>query len=284
MYRLEKLLFPVFGRKPIGDVEAQEVLAVARAAEKRGHRETAHRLVQLTGQIFRFAIASGKARYNVAGDLKDALKPVNQRHRAAITDTRKIGILLLALDDYPGHYPVICALRIMPSVFVRSGELRCAVWDEFDLDHMEWRIPAERMKMRSPHVVPLARQVVEILQDLKLYTGSGRYLFPSTSSRGRPISDMAMLTAIRRLGYGKEELSMHGFRSMASTLLNEQGYNRDWIERQLAHSERDGVRAAYNYAEYLPQRRRMMQEYADYLTELKEKARQEMSAPPVAPA
>ena len=271
MYRLEKLLFPIFGKKPIENVEAQEILIAARSAEKRGHRETAHRLVQLAGQVFRFAIASGKAKYNVAGDLKDALKPVNAQHRATIIDTKKIGVLLRAIDEYQGHYPIVCALRIMPYVFVRSGELRCAVWEEFDLNRKEWRIPAERMKMRSPHVVPLARQVVEILQDLKLFSGNGQYLFPSTSSRNRPISDMAMLTAIRRIGYGKEELSIHGFRSMASTLLNEQGYNRDWIERQLAHSERDGVRAAYNYAEYLTERRKMMQEFADYLDYLRQK-------------
>jgi integrase len=288
LYRLEKLLFPVFGKKTIREVEAQEILTAARAVEKRGHRETAHRLVQLAGQVFRYAIAIGKARYNVAGDLKDALKPVHAQHRATVIDARKIGALLRALDEYQGHYPVVCALRIMPYVFVRSGELRCATWDEFDFERSEWKIPAERMKMRSPHVVPLARQVVEILQELRLYSGNGRYLFPSAISATRPISDMAMLTAIRRMGYGKEELSIHGFRSMASTLLNEQGYNRDWIERQLAHSEKDGVRAAYNYAEYLTERRKMMQDWADYLTKLKKtaqkEAQKESAVPSIAPA
>jgi integrase len=156
-----------------------------------------------------------------------------------------------------------------PYVFVRPGELRRAEWTEFNLEAKEWRIPAARMKMRQVHIVPLARQVLTLLKDLRQYSGSGKYLFPSMQSKSAPISDMTLLAGLRRLGYSKEQMTVHGFRSMASTLLNEQGYNRDWIERQLAHGERNSIRAAYNYAEYLPERRRMMQEWADYLDSLR---------------
>jgi integrase len=156
-----------------------------------------------------------------------------------------------------------------PYVFVRPGELRRAEWEEFNFDKAEWRIPAARMKMRQQHIVPLARQVLEILEDLQLYTGNGRFLFPSMRANTAPISDMTLLGGLRRMGYTKEQMTVHGFRSMASTLLNEHGYNRDWIERQLAHGERNSVRAAYNFAEYLQERRKMMQEWADFLDSLK---------------
>ena len=164
---------------------------------------------------------------------------------------------------------VRAALQLAPYVFVRPGELRRAEWAEFNLESAEWRVPAEKMKMRVVHIVPLSRQVMELLHGLKQDTGGGRYLFPSMRAKSAPISDMTLLAALRRLGYGKDEMTMHGFRSMASTLLNEQGYNRDWIERQLAHGERNSIRAAYNYAEYLPERRRMLQEWADYLDALR---------------
>jgi integrase len=179
-------------------------------------------------------------------------------HRAAITDVKKIGPLLLALDGDKGYLPLTFALRLIPLVFVRSTELRAAEWAEFDLAAREWRIPAQRMKKRQQHIVPLANQAVHILQELMPYTGGGKLLFPSIRTNDRPITDVGMLSALRRLGYEKHELCIHGFRSMASTVLNELGYNRDWIERQLAHCERNGVRAAYNYAEYLPERRKMM--------------------------
>jgi integrase len=165
---------------------------------------------------------------------------------------------------------IVCAaLRMAPYVFVRPGELRRAEWAEVNLTGAEWRIPPEKMKMKVQHIVPLARQVVGILEDLRQYTGQSRYLFPSMRANSVPISDMTLLAGLRRLGYGKDDMTVHGFRSMASTLLNEQGYNRDWIERQLAHGERNSVRAAYNYAEYLPERRKMMQAWADYLDHLK---------------
>lgn len=176
-----------------------------------------------------------------------------------------MGGLLRAIDAYTGNIIVRAALRIAPYVLVRPVELRRAEWAEFNLDANEWRIPATRMKMRELHIVPLARQVKEILAELHQYTGGGRYLFPSMRANTATISDVTLLAALRRLGYGKDEMTVHGFRSMASTLLNEQGYNRDWIEKQLAHGERDTVRASYNFAQYLPERRKMMQEWADYL-------------------
>lgn len=269
LYRLERLLFPSIGKKPIKDLDAPDILAAVKAVETRGHHETAHRLIQLTGQVFRFAIASGRARHNIAADLKDALRPVKVQHRASITDPKKIGVLLRTLDEYSGHFSVIYALRLIPHLFTRPGELRNGEWTEINLETAEWRIPAARMKMRQQHIVPLSIQAVSLLNELHKLSGSGKYLFPSANTITRPISDMAMLTALRRMGYEKDELCVHGFRSMASTLLNEQGYNRDWIERQLAHGERNGVRAAYNYAEYLPERRKMMQEWSDYLDGLR---------------
>ena len=165
-----------------------------------------------------------------------------------------------------------CALRLAPLLFVRPGELQKAEWVEFDFTAKEWRLPASKMKMRQRHIVPLSRQVLNILAELQPYTGNGRFLFPSIRTDAKPISIESMLVAIRSMGFTKDEMTVHGFRGMASTLLNEMGYNRDWIERQLAHSERDHVRAAYNYAEHLPERRRMMQEWADYLDGLRESA------------
>ena len=184
---------------------------------------------------------------------------------ATITDPRKIGELMRAIDGYEGHHITKCALKFAPLVFVRPGELRHAEWSEINLDNEEWKIPAEKMKNRNPHIVPLSRQAIAVLQDLQPLTGQGRYVFPSLRTGQRPMSDNTVLAGLRRMGYAKEEMSGHGFRSMASTLLNEQGWNRDAIERQLAHAEGNSVRAAYNYAEFLPERRKMMQAWADYL-------------------
>jgi len=283
MFRLGTYLFPSLGAMHIAKMEPQDVLAVVKPFEQKGQLETSRRLLQLVGQIFRYAVAIGRTKHNIVGDMRGALRPRNVTHRAAITDRKKVGPLLCDLDAYEGYYPLCCALRLAPMVFVRPTELRAATWDEFDLEHAEWRIPAARMKMRQTHIVPLARQVVTILDELNEFSGHGKYLFPSIRTGARPISDATMLNALRRMGYAKHEMTTHGFRSLASTLLNELGYNRDWIERQLAHGERNDVRAAYNYAEYLPERRKMMQEWADYLTELKEKAQREISAPSIAP-
>ncbi len=201
------------------------------------------------------------------------MHPRKVTHRAAITDPKKVSQLLCEIDDYDGYFPLVCALKLAPPVFTRPTDLRAAEWKEFDFEKAEWRIPAERMKMRETHIVPLSRQAVVILEELRKFSGGDKFLFPSIRSSVRPISDATMLNALRRMGYEKHEMSVHGFRSIASTLLNELGYNSDWIERQLAHGERNEVRAAYNYAEYLPERRRMMQEWADYLDELKRAAK-----------
>lgn len=268
--RLENDIFPLIGGKAIGAVTAPELLEALRRIEARGAVETAHRALQNCGQIFRYAIATGRAERDTAADLRGALSPVKSTNFASITEPKDIGALLREIDAYPGNMIVRAALRMAPYIFVRPGELRRAEWAEFSLESAEWRIPAARMKMRETHIVPLARQVLTILEDLHRFTGHGRYLFPSMRANSAPISDVTLLAALRRMGYDKDVMTVHGFRSMASTLLNEQGYNRDWIERQLAHGERNTVRASYNYAQYLPERRRMMQEWADYLDGLRE--------------
>ncbi len=271
--RQVKYIFPFIGGKSIPEITAPELLEALRHIENRGSLDTAHRALQDCGRIFRYAVATGRGERDTAADLRGALPPAKGSNFATITEPKAVGALLRAVDGYDGSIVVAFALRLAPLVFVRPGELRQAEWAEFDFDDAEWRIPPHRMKMRQLHIVPLARQSLAILQELHKFTGHGRFLFPSPRTDDRPISDMALLAALRRMGYTKEEMTVHGFRAMASTLLNEQGYNRDWIERQLAHGERNSIRAAYNYAEYLPERRRMMLEWADYLDELREGAR-----------
>lgn len=265
----ERQIFPVLGAKPIAEVEPTDVLSAARHVEQTGAIETAHRLIQICGQVFRYAIATGRTKYDVSTGLHAALPKVNVKHMATLTDKKRIGQLLRAIDAYGGFFPVRCALKLAPLLFVRPGELQKAEWAEFDLPAAEWRLPPSKMKMRQRHIVPLSRQALSVLAELQAYTGNGQFLFPSIRTTTKPIALESMLVAIRSMGFTQDEMTMHGFRGMASTLLNEMGYNRDWIERQLAHGERDHVRAAYNYAEHLPERRRMMQEWADYLEELK---------------
>ncbi len=272
LYTLETYIFPAIGHIPIAEIETADILAIVKKIEVNSV-DYAHRVSQYCTMVFRYAIATNRAKYNVVANLRGALLPKRPTHHAAITDPAKVGRLLLDIDNYDGYFQVRCALQFLPFVFVRAAELRFAAWSEFDFDDRLWRIPAERMKMRTPHLVPLAPQVINILQELREYTGNGRLVFPSIKNREKPIAPATMLHGLRGMGYRKDELCVHGFRSIASTLLNELGFNRDWIERQLAHHERDGVRAAYNYAEYLPQRRKMMDEWANYLEELKEKAR-----------
>lgn len=263
--RLEKDLFPWIGKRPIGTITPPELLTCLRRIESRGALDTAHRAHQNCGQVFRYAVATGRAERDPSADLRGALPPAKHKHYASITDPKKIGALLRAIREYQGSFITRCALRLAPLVFVRPFELRAAQWQEFDLDKGEWRIPAERMKARVVHLVPLSTQAIAILKELQPLTGKGKYLFPSVRTRLKPISDNTLNGALRRLGYTTDEITAHGFRSTASTLLNEQGWNRDAIERQLAHGERDEVRAAYNYAEHLPERRRMMQTWSDYL-------------------
>ena len=269
MRRLERDVFPWLGARSVGEVTAPELLAVLRRIEARGAVELAHRAHQNLGRIFHYAIATGRAERNPAIDIRGALPPAKERHHAAITEPKAVGELLRALDGYQGTPEVRAALRLAPLLFVRPGELRKAEWAEIDLDAAEWRIPAEKMKMRELHIVPLSRQAVAILRELRPLTGSGRYVFPSARTITRPMSENTVNAALRRIGYTKDEMTGHGFRSLASTLLNEHGWHRDAIERQLAHGERDAVRAAYNYAEHLPKRRKMMQAWADYLDSLK---------------
>ena len=266
---LQNDIFPWLGKRPVGEITAPELLQTIRRIEGRGVLETAHRTRALCGQIFRYAVATGRAQRDPAGDLRGALPAVKHKHHASITDPKAIGQLLRDIAGYSGTFVVKCAFRLSPLVFLRAGELRQAEWAEIDLDKAEWRIPASRMKMNTVHIVPLATQAVAILRELQPLTGSGKYVFPSTYTTTRPMCENTIRLALRRLGYTNDDMTPHGFRSMASTLLNEHGFNRDAIERQLAHCERNGVRAAYNYAEYLPERRKMMQEWADYLDKLK---------------
>ncbi len=267
--RLKNDVFPWIGQRDINSLTAPELLAVLKRIESRGALDTAHRALQTCSQIFRYAVANGKAERDPTQDLKGALPPAKSGHMATITEPKKIAQLLRDIDNYHGHFITRCALQLAPYVFVRPGELRHAEWQEIDLDEAVWKIPAEKMKMRQVHIVPLSRQAIAILEDIQPLTGRGQYVFPSIQSNTRPMSENTLNTALRRLGYGKDEMTAHGFRAMASTLLNEQGYNRDWIERQLAHSERNSIRAAYNHAEHLPERKKMMQSWADYLDGLK---------------
>src|ERR1700733_3357935 len=267
--RLEICVFPWIGKMPISQIKAPDLLSCLRRVEARGKLGTAHRALQVCGRVFRYAVATGRAERDPSGDLRGALPPKQEKHHASFTDPTSLAGLLRAIDVYDGSNVVRHALRLAPMVFVRPGELRAAEWKEFNLEAGEWRIGAERMKMRVQHIVPLSRQAVAILREMEPVTGTGRFVFPSPRTAKRPLSDNGMLAALRRMGFEQGVLTVHGFRSTASTLLNEQGWHPDAIERQLAHSERDGVRAAYNYAEYLPERRKMMQAWADYIDSLK---------------
>lgn len=267
--RLEADIFPWLGSRPIRQITAAELLAAARRIEARGALDTARRALLNSGQVFRYAVATGRAERDPSADLKGALPPPKEKHYATITEPKAVGALLRAIEGYQGHNATRCALKLAPLTFVRPGELRRAEWTEFDLDKAEWRIRAEKMKSRVPHVVPLSQQALEVLRELQPLTGSGKYLFPGLRGRDRAMSENTVNAALRRLGYPKGAMTGHGFRAMASTILNEQGWHRDAIERQLAHGERDAVRAAYNYAEHLPERRKMMQGWADFLDGLR---------------
>lgn len=267
--RMQADLFPWLGSRPVGTITAPELLACLRRIEARGAIDTAHRAHQNAGQIFRYAVATGRAMRDPSGDLRGALARVKKGHFASIIEPEKIGELLRTIDSYHGSLVVRCALQFAPLVFVRPGELRGAEWNEFDLGKAEWRIKAERMKARVQHIVPLSTQALAVLEEMQPYSGDTRFVFPSELTWTRPMSENTVNAGLRRMGYPKEVMTGHGFRSMASTLLNEQGWNRDAIERQLAHGERDAVRAAYNYAQHLPERRKMMQAWADYLDSLR---------------
>ncbi|MDR2880769.1 MAG: site-specific integrase [Azoarcus sp.] len=270
MGRLERDAFPWIGGKPTAEIRAPELLAMLRRIEERGAIETAHRVLQICGQVFRYAVVTGRIDRNPAADLRGALPPVQVDHRAAIVEPAKVGELLRAIESYQGYLVTRCALRLAPLVFVRPGELRKAEWSEFDLDAAEWNIPAARMKMRTAHLVPLSRQAVEILRELEPLTSRSRYVFTGLRSHDRPMSDNAILSALRRMGFAKDEMSGHGFRAMARTILDEVLHVRpDYIEHQLAHAVRDPNGCAYNRTAHLRERRRMMQQWADYLDALR---------------
>lgn len=272
--RFEADVFPWIGKQPISEITAPELLNVIRRIESRGAIETAHRALQSCGQVFRYGVATSRCLRDISSDLKGAISPTQVKHHASITDPREISKLLRAIESYEGHFVTKCALKLTPLLFVRPGELRHAEWHEFDLENAEWRIPAEKMKARAPHIVPLSAQALAILEEIRPLTERySKYVFPSIRSQKRPMSENTITGALRRLGYTKDEMTAHGFRSMASTLLNEQGWHHDAIERQLAHAERNTVRAAYNYAEYLPERRKIMQHWANYLEQLRDGAK-----------
>jgi integrase len=260
-----------FGERPIAVITAPEILSVLRRIEVRGKYETARRLRSMCGMVFRYAIATARAERDPSADLRGALTAPKVTHRAAIIEPNAIGALLRAIDGYGGYRVVRAALQLAPLVFVRPGELRRAEWREFDFDAAEWRIPADKMKMRRPHRVPLSRQALAILQELRPTTGHSQWLFPSVRSVMHPISENTLNAALRRLGFGSDEMTAHGFRAMAATRLSEMGrWSPDAIERQLAHEEQNATRRAYTHgAEYWFERVAMMQTWADYLDELK---------------
>ena len=265
----EAYLFPRIGHLPIAQIEPPMLLAALQEIEARGRIETTHRTKQVAGQVFRFALATGRAQRDPSADLRGALTPVTPKHHSAVIEPEAIGGLLRAISGFTGSFPVLQALRLAPLVFVRPGELRAAEWGEIDFDAELWRIPAWRTKLRRQHLVPLAPQAIALLRELHPLTGQGRYVFPSIRTNKRPMSDNTLNAALRRLGYGHDEMTAHGFRTMASTRLNEMGYRSDVIEKQLAHEDTNTVRAAYNRAEHLDERRQMMIDWADELDRLR---------------
>ena len=262
--------YQFIGHRPIAEIKPFELLTLLRKYETKGKHETALRLRSICGQVFRYAIATVRADRDVAADLRGALITPKVTHRAAITTPAEVGALLRAIESYEGHPSTLIALRLLPHVFVRPGELRHAEWREFDLDKAVWTIPESKMKMRRAHKIPLSRQALEIIAMLEYDASLSSYLFPSLRSASRPMSENTINGALRRLGYAKDEMTGHGFRAMASTLLNEMGrWNPDAIERQLAHAEGNAVRRAYARGEYWDERVHMMQFWSDELDRLR---------------
>ena len=270
---LETRLFPEIGKIPVTQIEPQHLLDAVRLYERRGHIETAHKLMQLCGQVMRYARITGRVKYDVASGLTEAMMKPKHKHFPAITKPREVGRLMRDIDEYnEGFFSIRYFLKIIPYVFTRPSELRLAQWEEVDFEKNIWVVPERRMKMRREHVVPLAGQVVALLRELQKYSGDGKYLFPSIRARSTVISDAAPLAALRKLGYTQEQMTLHGFRAMASTNLNELGFRVDVIETQLAHKEPDSVRLAYNRAQYMEERRKMTQAWADWLDATRSKA------------
>ena len=270
----EKDVFPWIGKRPIAELSAPHLLSVLRRIESRGAVDVARRTHNLCGRVFRYAVGHGLCERDPSQDIElgDILPATSVQHHASVTDPNEAGALLRAIEGFTGSFVTRCALRLAPLVFVRPGELRHAEWREFDFDKSEWRIPGSKMKMGEQHIVPLSQQAVAILRDIQPLTGQGCYVFPGERTTERPMSENTINAALRRMGYTKNEMTGHGFRSMASTLLHELGHPHAVIERQLAHGERNKVSASYNFAEYLPERRLMMQAWADYLDGIKSRA------------
>ena len=266
--RFEHDVFPLIGARPIADIRPKELLSMLRKIEARGALETAHRARSECGQVFRYAIATDRAERDIAADLVGALEPKKVKHFAAVTEPAKVAVLLRTIDNYQGSAVVRAALRLNALLFVRPGELRHAQWADIDFEAAEWRYTATKTK--TDHVVPLASQALAILAELKPLTGSGRYVFPCGTTAARPMSNNAVLSALRRAGIPPDEMSGHGFRAMARTILDEVlGFRPDFIEHQLAHAVRDPNGRAYNRTAHLPERKKMMQAWADYLDKLK---------------
>lgn len=266
---LLEFTYPALGERAIDEITAPDLLAVLRTVEVRGRHESARRLRGTCGTVFRYAIATGRAERDISADLIGALVAPKVVHRAAVLEPKAVGQLLRAIDGYDGQPTVQIALRLAPHLFARPGELRLAEWEEFDPDEALWNIPASKTKMRRPHRVPLSKQVIALLEHLAKISGDGRYLFPSVRSASRSMSDNTLNAALRRLGYDKTQMTAHGFRAMASTLLNESGrWHPDAIERQLAHIEKNEVRRAYARGEHWADRVAMMQYWSDYLEQL----------------
>lgn len=266
---LEDYVYRFIGHRPIKQISAPEMLTVLRRVESRGIIETAHRVLSTCGRIFRYAVATGRCERDVTADLRGALTPVTVTHHAALTDPQAVGGLLRAIDGYRGEPTTQVALKLLPYLFLRSKELRYAKWSEIDFDAKQWRLKPARMKMKEMHIVPLPHQAIALLEELQQWTGNGPLLFPGVRSNDRPISENTINGALRRLGFTQDEMTGHGFRTVASTFLNEQGWDPDLIELQLAHAERDESRASYNRAQRLTDRSRMMQAWADYLDGLR---------------
>ena len=266
---LKKDLVPYLGNRPIADINTPEVLKVLRKIETRGAIETAHRAKRLLGQVFRYAIVTGRAERDPSADLKDALAQPTKTHFKSITDPAEVGPLIAAINSYQATPVVMAALRLTPLLFCRPGELRHLEWQEVNFDEARIELPATKMKTKEPHIIPLATQAMEILNELQLITGRGKFVFPSARGNSRPLSENGVRTALRTLGYTNEQISPHGFRAMARTILDEiLNFPVDWIEHQLAHSVKDANGRAYNRTKHLEQRRGMMQKWADYLDEL----------------
>ena len=268
MARLERHVFPRLGSRPIADITASELLSVIRVVEKDGALDMAQRLLQMAGQIFVYAVATGRAQRNIAIDLRGALKSPVRKHMAHLK-ADELPEYLKNLEAYDGAIQTKWALKFLLFTFVRTGELRGAEWKEISFDKAEWRIPAERMKMREQHIVPLSKQAISVLLEMRNHTGNRQFVFPNQHKPSGCMSENTLLFALYRMGYHSKATG-HGFRATASTILNEHGFVPDVIERQLAHTERNQVRAAYNHAQYLPERKKMMQWWADYLDSLLE--------------